>query len=189
MDRWCSDPEAGGQLGRRVPVRVEQGLDGRSLLRYRRLTSREKVAVGAELASVTAPRPAGDGPLLLERQPEVVEQQVDAAQGHPPPQLRAGIAGELAHDGEHRVAVGVEDAFGQADPGLAAVTLDLPLVGVELDAPELAGLEQRCHDAVQQGQRLVQQPVRCPVDPEPQVPVGVRVADEEPLVGSAGRER
>ena len=170
-------------------MRVEQGLHGCPLGAVPAADLAGEVTADAELAPVTVPGPPGDGPLLLQGQAEIIEQQVDAAQGHPPSQLRAGVSGELAHDGEHRVAVGVEDAFGQADPGLAAVPLDLPLVGVELDAPELAGLEQRRRGAVQQGQRLVQQPVRRAVDPEPQVPAGVRVADEEPPVGPAGLQR
>src|SRR2546421_309835 len=79
--------------------------------------------------------------------PAAAKGRPGAAGGPPPAQVRAGVAGELAHDREPRVAVGVEDAFGQADPGVTAVALHLALVGVELDAPELAGIEQRRGDA------------------------------------------
>src|SRR5882724_4327373 len=61
-------PEAGGQLSWRVPVRVEQGLYRRPLVAVPAADLVLEVTVGAELTPVTAARPPGDGPLLLQRQ-------------------------------------------------------------------------------------------------------------------------
>src|SRR5437868_3145788 len=66
-------PEAGGQLSRRVPVRVEEGFHGRPLVAVPAADLVLEVTAGAELAPVTAARPPGDGPLLPQRQTEVVE--------------------------------------------------------------------------------------------------------------------
>ena len=71
----------------------------------------------------------------------------------------------------------------QLDADGAAVALDLALVGVELHPPHPAVVEHRVASAAaSRGQHLAAQPRRLAADAQPQVPVRIAVADEEPAV-------
>src|SRR5438105_389159 len=103
-------------------------------------------------------------------------------QHQPPAHIASSVLREHAGQLQNCFAVGMEDLLGEQNPVWAAVTLDLALVGVKLDAPQPAIFQKRSCGALQQGKDLIMKSGRVAVDAQAQVPVGITVADEEPTV-------
>ena len=77
---------------------------------------------------------------------------------------------------QRRVAVGREDLFGDVDRARAAVTLDLALVGVELDARNEVGGAPRLEQRDQTRPDFTEQLARVAVQAHAQVQTRIGVA-------------
>src|SRR5947209_4869183 len=55
---------------------------------------------------------------------------------------------------EHRVAVHLEDGFGELDAVVSAVALDLPFVRIELDLPDASAAEHGRGRLLERGEKV-----------------------------------
>ncbi len=127
---------------------------------------------------------AHHGAFARQVQAEIGQQPVESKQGHAPPvTVRHGL-----HEVEGGIAVRTEQPLRENDARGAAVALDFTVIAVDLQAPDDA-IGLRLGDGVmQRGEHLVQQTGWFSVDAQPDVPVGIGIADEEPVVhGSVGQ--
>ncbi len=126
---------------------------------------------------------------VLAFEAEVGEQHVGAAQSEPPTDLRPLVPLQHLDHGDDGVAVRLEDRFGEEHPLRAAVALHLPFVGVELHLPQPAVGQTGTELLVQAGEEPAAELLRLAVEAQPQVPLRIAVADEEPAVRGALGDR
>ena len=86
---------------------------------------------------------------------------------------------------QHGVAVGGVNLLGQFDAVVPAVALDLAVVGVQHDLRHRAVVQEWRQCIGEGGQGVVAQRGRIPMQPQPQVMLGIGVAQEEPVVDDA----
>jgi hypothetical protein len=140
-------------------------------------------AVDPELGRERPARGFQDGELGLHVEGEVAEQLVHPPECEPPSLIEPRIVRtDELHDLERRLAVRVEHGLGELDAIRPAIPLDLALVGVQRDAPDATVVEERSDGRLEPRPDRAPQLGGRPVETEPQVVVGVAVADEEPSV-------